>query len=569
MILSNMTDLSVIIPSRNEPFLLNTINDILANSHADTEIIIVADGNWPDPSIEDDPKVSMIYHSKSIGQRAATNEAARLSKAKFIMKVDAHCAFAEGFDITLMEDFEHDWTMVPQMRNLHAFDWKCKNCEHRTYQGPYPKQCEKCSNQGFEQVIVWKPRAHTRNNFMRFDSDLHFQYWREYKKRAKKGDLVETMSILGACFMMHRERYWELDGLDERHGSWGQMGTEIACKTWLSGGRLLCNKKTWFAHMFRTQSGFSFPYPNPGSQVRKAREHSHWLWKEDNWPKAKYPLSWLIDKFAPVPGWEDEPLKKVAHTPIVTDTHAFSFAPPEKNKDRELSKGLVYYTDNRLDDHIMQVNQYQIENVRNGYDLVSVSLYPINFGRNLVLDSDRGILTMFKQILKGLEELQTDVVFLCEHDILYSKSHFEFTPPKEDIYYYNENVWKLRASDGQALFYYVQQTSGLCAFRELLLQHYQKRVEIVERDGFTRRMGFEPGTHGRKERVDDFKAKSWTSFVPNIDIRHQYNLTPSRFSQDKFRNKKYCRGWTMANEIPGWGRTKGRFEEFLRGIVHG
>ena len=39
---------------------------------------------------------------------------------------------------------------------------------------------------------------------------------------------------------------------DEKHGSWGQYGTEWACKSWLSGGKLITTKKTWFGHMFRT-----------------------------------------------------------------------------------------------------------------------------------------------------------------------------------------------------------------------------------------------------------------------------------------------------------------------------
>ena len=174
---------------------------------------------------------------------------------------------------------------------------------------------------------------------------------------------------------------------------------------------------------------------------------------------------------------------------------------------------------------------------------------------------------MFRQILAGLEASEADYVFLCEHDILYHPSHFEFVPPRDDIYYYNENTWKVDTKTGRALFYYCRQTSGLCANREFLVEHYRKRVEMVERDGFTRRMGFEPGTHNRKERVDDYKSEAWMSEYPNIDIRHRHNLTPSRWSQDKFRNKKYCQGWTEADEVPGWGTTKGRFYEFLSEVV--
>ena len=290
-----MTDLSVLIPSRNEQWIRRTIEDILEHSEADTEVIAVLDGAWADPPIPDDPRIVLVYHPHSIGQRAATNEAARLSSAKYVMKCDAHCSFGQGFDVKLMAHFEDDWTVVPEMRNLHAFDWKCAKCGNRTYQGPEPEVCQECgSRDGFEMVIVWKPRSNTRQRHMRFDSDLHFQYWRKYKERAGKGPMVETMSLLGACWMMTRDRYWELGGMDERHGSWGQMGTELACKSWLSGGKLLCNRTTWFAHLFRTQKGFGFPYPLSGKQVRKAREHSRWLWEGGNWEKAKYPLSWLV-----------------------------------------------------------------------------------------------------------------------------------------------------------------------------------------------------------------------------------------------------------------------------------
>lgn len=107
---------------------------------------------------------------------------------------------------------------------------------------------------------------------------------------------------------MDRKRYWEIGGMDERHGSWGQMGVEIACKNWLSGGRQVVNKKTWFAHMFRTQTGFGFPYPNPG--VSKARKHSRDMWFGNKWPMQKHKLSWLLEKFWPIPGWEEDDLIK-------------------------------------------------------------------------------------------------------------------------------------------------------------------------------------------------------------------------------------------------------------------
>lgn len=153
--------------------------------------------------------------------------------------------------------------------------------------------------------MVWKPRWNRRSDFMRFDSNLHFQYWRDYEHRLQaQGDIADTMCFVGAAFFMERSRFWELGGLDETHGSWGQMGVEMSCKSWLSGGRLVVNKKTWFAHLFRTQPGFGFPYPISGDEQERAREYSRDLWLSDKWTGAVHPFEWLIEKFAPVPNWE-------------------------------------------------------------------------------------------------------------------------------------------------------------------------------------------------------------------------------------------------------------------------
>ena len=298
-------DLSVIIPARNEIYLSKTIENILENSSEQTEVIAILDDYWPDPPVNDHPRVTVIHHTNSIGQRAATNEGARVSQAKFIMKVDAHCKFDKGFDVKLMQDIEYDWTVIPRMYNLHGFDWMCSKCRARWYQGPSPTKCQKCDNTtDFEIIDVWERRKGTQTDFARFDNNMHFQYWGDYKMRkGTEDDISDVMCSVGACFFMHRDRFWELGGMDEKHGSWGQFGVEVACKTWLSGGRQVVNKKTWFAHMFRTRPGFGFPYQLSGNAQDRAREYSRWLWQGNNWNLQQRPLSWLIDKFAPVPTW--------------------------------------------------------------------------------------------------------------------------------------------------------------------------------------------------------------------------------------------------------------------------
>jgi len=310
--------LSIVIPGRGEVFFRQTVENVLANARGDTEVIAVCDGNWPDPPLADHPKLKVIHHTEAVGQRAATNDGAKLSRAKYLMKLDAHCAVDEGFDVKLWTPYETgelaiDTTTIPRLYNLHAFSWKCNACGHESYQGPLPTACEKCkASEGFEQIVIWKPRLNRRTDFGRFDSTMQYQYWRQYDQRPdSKRELADVLSSVGACWFMPAERFWQLGGMDEGHGSWGQFGTEVSCKSWLSGGRQVVNKRTWFSHLFRTQWGFQWPYPMTQGQIDRARQYSRELWLNDRWSKATRPLSWLLERFWPIPGWEDTDLTKL------------------------------------------------------------------------------------------------------------------------------------------------------------------------------------------------------------------------------------------------------------------
>jgi glycosyltransferase involved in cell wall biosynthesis len=545
-----LRDLSVIITARNEEFLARTVEGVIANKRGNTEVIVVCDGNWPNPPIVDHPDITMIYHSTSIGQRAAINEAARLSRAKFIMKLDAHCVVDEGFDVKLMADCEPNWTVVPRMYNLHGFDWVCDSCHNHEYQGPTPEKCLKCGGK-VHREMVWKPRLHKRSDFMRFDSDLHFQYWGELERRPEsKADLAETMSFVGACFFMHRKWYWDIGGSEEEWGSWGQQGTELSCKTWLMGGRVMVNKKTWFSHLFRTQGGdFGFPYPQSGKQIDHARKRSKEFFMEGKWPKAVHNLEWLIHKFAPVPGWENHPFGKGS-------TMMQNTSGP--------TKGIIYYTDNQIPFKFGHIVRREIS--KTGLPIVSASLKPMDFGKNIVVREKRGYLAYHKQILAALEASTADIIFFCEHDVFYHASHFDFTPPRNDIYYYNTNFWRVRGSDGYAVHYDTAQVNLICAYRELLVKHYKEKLRRIEATGFDMAMGFEPGRNSRKERIDDFKGEFFQSEFPCLDIRHGANLTASRWSQDQFRNQSSCQGWkeTYLDLIPGWKMERTAFTQFSR-----
>jgi hypothetical protein len=473
----------------------------------------------------------------------------------------------------MMEAFKElgdNVTITPQLRNLHAFDWVCEKCGNRWYQGPTPTFCysdyngkvknEKCDGTKFKRDMLWEPRSGTRSSAFRFDTTLHFQYWRELRDRTKFGNnYCETFSLQGSCFMLTREKYWELDICEENFGSWGQQGTEVACKTWLSGGRVITNMNTWYAHLFRTQGGdFSFPYPQSGRQIENARKYSRDLFLENTWKGQKYPLSWLLDKFKPIPEWHDEKGKEILDH--VNEKGEEFCRTHDCDWEKEPSKGIIYYTDNQLNLKIAHKVQRQL--LRSSLPIVSASLKPMDFGKNIHVKEKRGYLTMFKQILTALEHSDSDIIYFCEHDVLYSPTHFDFTPSSKDTWYYNVNVWKLNAETGHAIKTDdCRQVSGICVYRDLAIKHYRKRIEILlnykgDFNTYVRAMGFEQGTHNRAERVDDNKSETWSSPEPNVDIRHDKNLTSTRWRPEQFRNKKFTEGWTESDEIPSWGKIK-------------
>ncbi len=314
--------LSVIIPGRQEEFFARTVEDVLRNMRGDSEIVAICDASWPEPPLADHPKLTVLHFTESVGQRAAVNYGARISRAKYVMKIDAHCTVDEGFDLKLTAPYEDgrlgmDVTTIPRMFNLHAFSWRCKNCGNEQYQGPQPETCKKsheirstegCGGKDFDRVLVWKPRMNRRTDFARFNHEMQFKYDGRYERRhpveAQK-DIADLMSSVGCCFFMRRDRFWAQGGMIEAHGSWGNFGTEVSCKAWLSGGRQVLNKTTWISHLFRTQPGFNFPYPISGNAQDRARAYSRDLWMNNKWPLQVLPLSWLIEKFAPIPDWHD------------------------------------------------------------------------------------------------------------------------------------------------------------------------------------------------------------------------------------------------------------------------
>jgi len=206
-----------------------------------------------------------------------------------------------------------------------------------------------------------------------------------------------------------------------------------------------------------------------------------------------------------------------------------------------MDKTIIYYTCNAHKPEIDNLARSYLLKI--GLPIISVSLNEeIDFGDvRIVMKGDRSPLMMHKQIVKGLEACQTKYAFLAESDVLYDPSHFDFTPKEDDKFYFNVNVWKQKWPEK----FFIrtdnsQQLSGMSATTQLMLNFFKKRLAEIEKEGFNRH--YEPR----------YNRENYSSEIPNICIRHDKNLTVSKWSVDDFRNKEYAKGWTEATSVPGW-----------------
>lgn len=237
------------------------------------------DGYWPDPAIRDAPNVTLVHHTRQIGKRAELNKATQIAKGKYLLILDAHCLLKEGWDKALAADCEYDWTVVPRKYDLDSGLWRRRGRKVVDY------------------MYLSKPEERWLGGQAK--SGFRGIFWPE---RNNDKEIDDLMIGQGSCYFMHRDRFFDLGGYDERYGQWGQEGAEIACKSWLSGGRQIVNKKVWYAHWQKGRSKMKQPRNISKRHIKQSWLYSVDMWMNNKWPLQTRKFEWLIEKFAP-PTW--------------------------------------------------------------------------------------------------------------------------------------------------------------------------------------------------------------------------------------------------------------------------
>jgi len=267
---------TIVIPSRSEPYLQKTIQDLLLKASGDIEIIAILEGYWPPISeFVNDKRVTYIHWTTSRGMRPAINAGVSIAKGEYILKCDAHVMFDKGYDTVLTTWCEDQWVVVPRRYALDPKKWEIDKSNPK-----YPV------------------------DYMYLSNDFHGVVWDEKNKdddlKVKVYD--DLMSAQGSCWFMKKDYFYELELMDESlFGTFASEFQEIGLKCWLSGGRVIVNKKTWYAHWHKTESrGYSLDKADGDRAVNHVKD---WMSGVYTWPKQKHNIDWLVEKFAPVPGW--------------------------------------------------------------------------------------------------------------------------------------------------------------------------------------------------------------------------------------------------------------------------
>jgi glycosyltransferase involved in cell wall biosynthesis len=294
---------SVIIPSRGgQPYLQSTVTGLLNNAREDIEIIVVCDGIWPDPLLLDDKRVIIVHHGtqfNSRGMKEGIMQGIAIARGEYIMKTDEHTMFDEGWDVKLKADCEDNWVVIPRRHRLLGDEWEL---EEYTINADGSLTAKPGARPPVDYMYLSYPYERP------FDKTcgLHGAEWRD-RYYARKDILIDdTMSMQGSCYFMKRS-WWDnvIKGFDvETFGNFTMEAQEIGNKTWYSGGRVVVNKKTWYAHMHKGKRGKRYQFSNQQydsfmRQNEKGRLAGIRIFIQD--PQFEV----LLKRFWPVPTWPE------------------------------------------------------------------------------------------------------------------------------------------------------------------------------------------------------------------------------------------------------------------------
>ena len=219
---------------------------------------------------------------------------------------------------------------------------------------------------------------------------------------------------------------------------------------------------------------------------------------------------------------------------------------------------LLYYSANALSDVVS--NNFRNELLRvvgDTYPIISVTQKPVSFGKNICVgEIGQSYYNLYKQMLAGLEHVETRYVATIEDDTLYTTEHLAHRPTSDDTIAYNRSMYFLDSHEfwtrgGTGTFGMIAPTAVL---RSCLKRRYEKfPVEMMPRV-YHKYFFMDPGQDDRCGLPNE-KTEQFTTEIPLITLCY-YGAT---FGRPK-RHNQTSSGCT---DLSHWGNA-----EVLRKKLH-
>lgn len=228
---------SIVMPSRNERHLQRTIDSLLTNAAGDVEVIVMLDGGpWPDPPLRDDPRVVIVRHNEPAGMRPCINEGAQIASGQYLMKCDAHCIFAPGYDAALKAECDVDWIVVPTRHSLDQVVW-VREGEGAAVRG-----------RDFNYSILTYPFLASM-----YGAGFHAVTFSQQQNRAINAQRAQypvddILGAQGSCWFQRTAYFLSFPPLDHQALYFYSENQEVTLRVLATGGRAVVNKRTWYAH---------------------------------------------------------------------------------------------------------------------------------------------------------------------------------------------------------------------------------------------------------------------------------------------------------------------------------
>lgn len=184
------------------------------------------------------------------------------------------------------------------------------------------------------------------------------------------------------------------------------------------------------------------------------------------------------------------------------------------------------------------------------FDIASGSVLKLYYTQQE--DKEYSHLQIYRNALRCAQEVSTKYIALCEDDVLYTPSHFEYRPKDDDAFCYNMNVWSIYTWVKPAVFSYKDRInlSGLICRRELFIEAMEERFSKVDFKRLNLGNWAEPGKYEKNLGITERKVEKFFSDEPLVAFSHETALS----FQNLGKRKKL--GNPRALEIPYWGKAE-------------